>query len=229
MGLRHKRNTRLKGATSIAGTARRATSDAPGGCAFQARSMWPDFPQARASRRAWGYVCSAPPGRSRGRIRNLRAPRPCGEATFQSLGEIPPKEISLKKVSEKRLECRFPKSVPADRALSRCLPSACATDPHEMRNKNNPMRRAPLGAAAQKEHAPERRNFYCGDGSPRDVGCSGRLRLSGAVDVAGLSPSARFAARMGLCLFRPSGAFSCRIRNLRAPRPFWGSDFPVAC
>ena len=152
-----------------------------------------------------------------------------GEATFQSLGEIPPKEISLKTVSEKRQECRFSKSVPADRhfravfrRLARRIRMKCGT-------RITPCGGTPLGAAAQKEHAPERRNFYCGDGSPRDVGCSGRLRLSGAVDVTGLSPSARFAARMGLCLFRPSGAFSCRIRNLRAPRPFWGSDIPVAC
>ena len=34
--------------------------------------------------------------------------RTFGEATFLSLAEIPPKEISLKKFSEKRLESRFP-------------------------------------------------------------------------------------------------------------------------
>ena len=64
-----------------------------------------------------------------------------------------------------------------------------------MRNKNNPMRRdAAWGCGSKKEHAPERHNFPCGDGAPRDVGWSGRLRLSGACDVPDF-PQARASRR----------------------------------
>ena len=59
MGLRLKKNTRLKGATSPAGTASRATSDAPGGCAFQARPMCGVCPK-RALRAAHGVMFVSP-------------------------------------------------------------------------------------------------------------------------------------------------------------------------
>ena len=72
--------------------------------------------------------------------------------------------------------------------------------------KITPCGGTPLGAAAQKEPAPERRNFPRGNGDPRDVGRFGRLRLSGASDVRSV-PQAP-VGRMGLRLFRPDGAFS---------------------
>ena len=54
-----KKNTRLKGTTSPAGTARRAMSDGPGGCAFQARAMCRTFPK-RALRVAHGVMFVPP-------------------------------------------------------------------------------------------------------------------------------------------------------------------------
>ena len=58
--------------------------------------------------------------------------------------------------------------------------------------------------------------------SPAGTARFGRLRLSGAADLRSFPPSARFASRMGLLLFRPSGAFPREIRKLRAPKGLLG-------
>ena len=97
---------------------------------------------------------------------------------------------------------------PAAKTRTSSPPSAPARNPHEMRNKNNPMRRnAAWGRGSQKEPAPERRNCPRGNGAPRDAGRSGRLRLLGALDERGV-PQARASRRAwGYVCFVPSGRF----------------------
>ena len=69
----------------------------------------------------------------------------------------------------------------------------------ECGTKITPCGGTPLGVASQKEHALERRNSPAGTPNASG-GCAFQARR-----IAGCSPSARFAARMGLRLFRPVG------------------------
>ena len=86
--------------------------------------------------------------------------------------------------------------------------------PHEMRNKHNPMRRNTAWGGERVKHALEKRNCpagtSCRETSDASGGCAFQARR-----MRGFSPSARFASRMGLPLFRPAGAWGRRHSCLR--------------
>ena len=55
--------------------------------------------------------------------------------------------------------------------------------PHEIRHKNNPMRRNAAWGSERVKHALEKRNRPAGTACRENVGRFGRLRLSGAAHV----------------------------------------------
>ena len=77
--------------------------------------------------------------------------------------------------------------------------------PHEMRHKNNPMRRNAAWGSERVKHALEKRNCPAGTSCRETADASGGCAFQ-ARRMCGFSPSARFASRMGLRLFRPVGA-----------------------
>ena len=77
--------------------------------------------------------------------------------------------------------------------------------PHKMRHKNNPMRRNAAWGSERVKHALEKRNCPAGTACRETSDVSGGYAFQ-ARRMCGFSPSARFASRMGLRLFRPAGA-----------------------
>ena len=90
--------------------------------------------------------------------------------------------------------------------------SVPAGNPHEMRNRNNPMRRKPLGAAARKAPAPERRNCPSGNGAPS--GCAFQAR-----SVCGMLPKRALRVAHGVTFVSPLRGLGAKAFLPSIPRP----------